>query len=181
MPQLSFFATRDDLLPICEDVENKDPLWYVEMGHRLTLDFQAFASADLIPSLGVAKADSWVSTARYLILDNTLKVGFESKRIGDSDMVAVHQGANPEGIELTPGGVFQEGILLSGRLATLGLTKRSTQLYRLFASRIKKRFVRVGAYYVGADAYAHLEQGWRLTGAVQTPVTFDLRIPTPIH
>jgi|ERR1700754_4780739 len=167
VPQLSFFAMRDDLLPICEGVESREKIGYVEEGYRPKLDFPSFSSAALIPSLSVAKADSAVSTTRYLILDTSQKVGFEVDRIGDRDLYAVYQGVNPEGIELSPGGVFQDGILLSGRVATMGFTKRSNQLYRLYASRMKKRFTRVGAYYIGVSAYSCLERGWRLTAAVQ--------------
>jgi len=176
--QLSFFATRDDLLSICDDVESNEHLVYTEMGHRMKLDFRSYLSASSISTLGKASADSSVSTTSYLLLDKEEKVNYESRRIGERDKFAVYEGINPEGIELTPGGIYQDGILLSGRLATMGLTKRSNQLYRLFASRIKKQFVRLGAYYVGAAAYAHLEQGWRLTDAVQSPARFDLRIPT---
>lgn len=177
MAQIGFYATAEDLLPICEAIEQKESIRYVEMGRRSSASFPEYLSAKFIPSFGSTKGDqlSWMES--YLMLDIGLPVNVEPLPNRTPPGYWVYEGINPFGIELTPAGVFEPGILLAGRLATLGLTDRSSQLYRRVASRIRKAFRKVGAYYVGPTAFGNLASGWRLTAAIQSPASYDLSLP----
>lgn len=181
MAQIGFYATAEDLLQIFEAIEQKEPIRYVEMGHRSSASFPEYSSVRLIPSFGVTDAEQMSGMVRYLILDKDVSVSVEQAPNRNPPRYRIYEVINPTGVELTPGGVFESGVLLAGRLATMELTDRAKELYRLVAARVKKNFKRVGAFYVGPAAYQGLEHGWRLTAATQSPTIFDLTLSDQVH
>ena len=181
MAQVGFYATGEDLLPICEAVEQKESIRYVEMGRRSESNFPEYLSAKLIPSFGTTKGDQFSWMTRYLMLDMSLPVNVEPLPNRTPPGYWVYEGINPTGVELTPAGVFAPGVLLAGRLATMGLTDRANQLYRSVANRIRKQFKKVGAFYVGPTAFQNLQCGWRLTEAIQSPSIYDLSLSNDVH
>jgi hypothetical protein len=81
---------------------------------------------------------------------------------------------NPKTITFTPGGYWGNDILLNGRFATASSDDVSLGLLKRFRSLVRKRFEKIKAFYVGAEAAQLLDGGKRLTIAAQSPEMFDL-------
>jgi hypothetical protein len=101
------------------------------------------------------------------------------RRLGKNPQVrgfVMDQLVNPDTIEFTPAGMWNEEIVLHGRVATASDTPGSKELMKHFRSALKKHFVKVNAFYVGTSALQLLKQGKRLTLSLQTPRAFDLKL-----
>jgi hypothetical protein len=88
---------------------------------------------------------------------------------------SIDQLANPDSTMLWHGGMYGESVLLYGRVATTSKTRVALSLQRAFESAIKKQFVRVKAFYVGAQAEELLDIGFRLTISAESPNDYDLK------
>jgi hypothetical protein len=47
-------------------------------------------------------------------------------------------------------------------------------LYKLFSNKIKKKFKKIGTFYVGKIAEEKLKEGWRLVTNEKSPREYDL-------
>jgi hypothetical protein len=177
MTQVLFFAIQDDLLPVIELVESKAPLKYTLCGNFRKDDIEdgiiVYNTGAEIPDLGKPRYDSSVRD-RYLVCQRDTPIDLGP--VYGIDSVVIGQGANPDSVELSPGGAWNEDVVLSGRVATGSPSKASRALMRRFQAAIKKTFVIVGAYYVGPNALVLLKSGKRLTNAVQCPREYDLAL-----
>jgi hypothetical protein len=175
MKQLQFYAVDRDLLPVLQAVESFGPLKYVRAGNFTTQDLQTFLQGSDLPNLGKASSDSATGCDRFLVCQRELAVAVD--RFVDYHGVArccIDQLANPDTVILTPGGVWNEDIVLYGCVGTASESKASQELMRRFAGAIKKQFTKIKAVYVGPKACELLDAGKRLTLAAQTPKDFDL-------
>jgi hypothetical protein len=77
-------------------------------------------------------------------------------------------------VEFKPGGIWNEDVLLHGRIATASESQISQALMKRFQSAAKKTFSKVKAFYVGPKALVLLDSGKRLTISAQSPREFDL-------
>jgi hypothetical protein len=84
--------------------------------------------------------------------------------------------ANNASIELTLGGIYKDGIMIAGRVATISDNVFSSDLFKSLSSIIKKNFKKVGAFYVGEEAIGKLKSGWRLVTNERSPMEYDLKI-----
>lgn len=173
--QSPFFACGDDLRELLADVESRCPLKYTILDSRARGGATVFDRGDLIPHLGIATGDQSVSPVAYLVSDaNEVPI---ARRTGASE--GFDQLMNPNTVEFRPGGEWANRTLISGRVATASDSEMSAKLMKLFRAAIKRRFTRVNAFAVGPRALALLDQGWRLTCAVQSPPLYDLhRLPS---
>jgi len=172
-----FYATKADLMPVLELVERKQPIKYTRCGTLATNSPEIFLQASDIPALGTAKCES--ASVGECFLVSSREVTIQPRAIKQNDgktRFAFDQLYNPETVTLLPGGWWGKDILLYGRVDTVSQRPTAQKLKRQYANALRKHFVRVGAYYVGKEAYRALEAGKRLTLAEQTPTSFDLRI-----
>jgi hypothetical protein len=72
--------------------------------------------------------------------------------------------------------MWNEEILLAGRVGTASNSEESQKLMKRFHSAIKRRFIKVKAYWVGHGALELLRSGNRLTIAEQSPREFDFTV-----
>jgi hypothetical protein len=169
--QILFFATLNDLLPILATVEQETEIKYVKCGSFDSATTSSFTNAALIPELGNASSESSINSATFLICDRREEV--HPRQVAPARYV-FDQLVNPKTIAFTPGGCWGEDILLNGRFATGSTGAVSVGLLKRYQSLIRKRFEKIKAYYVGEEAAQQLDQGKRLTIAVQSARMFDL-------
>ena len=174
MKQLHFFALKDDLLPVLESVERGGALTYVQMGQSQTPDYESFAHGAEIPNLGKARTDSASSGESFLVTGRNVSVNVRPIRGADVERYAIDQLVNPDTITFTPGGIWGEDVVLSGRATTVSDSAPAQELMKRFNSAFKKHFRKVKAYSVGPRAFALLTAGKRLTASAQSPREFDL-------
>ena len=62
-----------------------------------------------------------------------------------------------------------------GRFATVANLEFATAFMKAVRSSVRKRFEKIQAFYVGAEAAQMLDAGKRLTIAAQSPPDYDLR------
>ena len=175
MPQLQFFATKNDLLPVLESVEQKMALKYALTEHRPVDRAEIFLSVRDLPNLGVATHESASSCNQFLVVAKEKDIypralpAFQGK-----PRFAFDQLENPETVVLNPGGWWKGDILLYGMVGTASDHPSSLNLMKLYASAIRKQYTKIKGYYVGAEAQDALKAGKRLTIAAQSPPQFNL-------
>jgi hypothetical protein len=177
MKQILFFALKEDLVPVLELVESKGPLQYILMGNFLKREFKqiVFATGVLIPNLGKATANQWSGCEAFLVSGRETAINLRTLQGNDGhERVCIDQLANPDSVTFTPGGIWNEDVVLNGRVGTASESQASQALMKRFQAAIKKAFSKVKAFYVGPKALTLLESGKRLAGAVQSPRELDL-------
>jgi hypothetical protein len=182
MKQFHFFGLREDMVPILEAVESKGRLKYIPMGNflkdELNDEICEFDTGRGLPNLGIATADQSGNCDSYLVLDVQTPVNLRTLQGFDSrQRVLIDQLLNPDSVTFISGGVWNDGVVISGSLGTASDSNAAQTLMRRFHSAIRKVFTKVGAYYVGPEALALWKRGARLTDAVQSPPEFDLAPP----
>ena len=203
-----FYATGDDLLTVTEKVESAAAIKYVRFGTVTELPPERFDNAAQIPNLGIAvhqaagMCDTFlVCDASAAIIPREVKTLTEedinrlTTSIGDQEVqvdknnwrrlvgvrrFAIDQLKNPDTITFSPGGLWNNDILLHGRVATASQSKSSQALMKRFKAALQKTFVKVKAFYVGPQALMLLKNGQRLTVSAQSPREFDLAIESSL-
>ena len=176
MKQLQFYAVDGDLLPVLQAAEGRGPLKYILTGNFTTPDLRTFLQGSQLPNLGKATCDFAMGSDSFLVCQPELPIVV--RRLPGADGIerfCVDQLANPDTVTLTPGGAWDEEIVLYGCVGTASESKASQELMRRFAVVIRKQFTKIKAVYVGPEARKLLDTGKRLTLAAQTPRDFDLR------
>lgn len=169
------FAAGADLLPVLEAVEAKHAIKYVHMKPNSTGGVTEFPGAKDLPDLGRAAAPDAIRCESYLVTGRDLTVA--PRRIVSNDgtvWYAIDQMINPDTVEMSPGGLWNDDVVISGRITTVSDTAYADVLMRAYRNAVRKHFVRVRAFWVGPKARALLDAGKRLTMAVQSPGEYDL-------
>jgi hypothetical protein len=174
-----FFATAEDLLPVLLSVEAKHAVVYTPCGHIHEPRAEHHHTARDLPTLFQPPPfESAVAGPAYLVTAAGTEVALRQlSRYEGKDQWAVDQHANPDSTVLRHGGLYKGNVLLRGEVRTASKTVVAQRLQRAFDAEIRKRFVKVHAFYVGPAAEALLDSGYRLTAAKQCPPEYDLRRP----
>jgi hypothetical protein len=129
-----------------------------------------------LPNLGVAPSGDAVHEPAFLVMNRgTTVVVREVAQQKGGLKFAVDQLDNPDSTVFQSCGLHQGMVLIAGRIATTGATSEALDLHRLMVRTVTKEFRRVQSYWLGPEALALFHAGARLTAAVQSPRTFDLR------
>jgi hypothetical protein len=178
MAQTLFFAVKEDLLPMLEDVERRGPLDYVRTGDFSSPEYERYARGVDLPDLGKASRESASTSESFLVCVEGAPIYPRHLRGTDGpDRFFIDQLINPDTITFSSGGMWTEDILLYGSVGTASNSETSKLLMKRFRAAIRKHFRTIGAYYVGPGARKLLESGKRLTIAQQSPPQFDLILP----
>lgn len=175
MGSLYVFAAEDDWLPVFETVESSSPIRYAAAGAFEVDRLTTFEHGADLPNRGHAMARAAVECPYYLASASSSPL--HTREVAASDGITrfyVDQRDNPKTIEVCMGGQWEDGVLVSGRVATASDAARSVALSRRFARALRRHFVPIRAYLVGPAAHERLEAGWRLTSAVHSPPAYDL-------
>jgi hypothetical protein len=174
--QILFFGLKDDLLPVLAAVEQGSPIKYVAMRKLHEPIVESFDRGEEIPNLGKATAGSAINSQAYLIAERSVPIKLRSIKARETDeFFRVDQLLNPDTVTFTPAGMWNEEIVLHGRVATVSESEPSQELLKRFSSAFKRgQFRRVKAFLVGPAALMLLNAGKRLTISAQSPREFDL-------
>jgi hypothetical protein len=178
MKHILFFAVKEDLLALLELVESKGPLKYARTGNFLRDEIKdgigLFENGAELPNLGKASADSSAACEAFLVCERDTSINLRDLQAGKGGRICVDQLINPDSVEFKPGGIWNEEVVLHGRIATASESQISQSLMKRFQTAVRAIFSKAKAYYVGPKALALLESGKRLTISVQSPREFDL-------
>jgi hypothetical protein len=175
--QTMFFAVKEDLDQIFKKVEIGNNIHYYLMGLLDTNFPPHYDSIFQVPNLGVTSSGDWNRIDSYLVMKTaaSLTIRDVPQKAGGIKF-AVDQLANKESIEFKPGGIYKEGVIVAGRVATVSEDQISDELYKLFVSKIKKEFKKIGVFYVGKIAEEKLKFGWRLVTNERLSTEHDLSL-----
>jgi hypothetical protein len=174
--RVNFFALREDILPVLEDLDRVG-VQYLLAGMFENLDFKRFTAGTSLPELGKASFPGQVQCRRYLAAKSNATITPRRITLNDGSVrFAIDQLSNPDSIIITAGGAWGSETIISGEAGSVSKTTGAKELMNVFRKSIKKRFVRVKAYWVGPQAHTWLQSGKRLTGATQSPREYDLRL-----
>ncbi len=173
--RIQFFSLKEDLLPVLAAVERGGPLKYVRMDNSLSPDFETFLHGADIPNLGKADAPTASVCETFLVTEATVPVTIERFE-GDNGIqrYCLDQLLNRDTVTFTPAGVWNEDVVLYGRVATVSDSAIAQSLMKRFSSAFRSEFRKVKEFWVGGNARALLAAGKRLTIAEQSPREFDL-------
>src|SRR5476649_144641 len=168
MTRIPFYAVKPDLLSVLEQVEHKCRVVYVQAGQHPTRQVQRFNTAAKLPAPGVATQPSSIGSVTYLVLREETSLQLRPIELDAGPTVfAVDQLFNPNSVTLTPGGTWQDRMVITGLVSTVSNDKPAQELMRLFSAPIRKSFSKYGPFYVGTQAMALLEKGIRFGDAEQ--------------
>lgn len=177
MKQIHFFATRDDLGLVLDEIERVGRVSYVVRGQSTTEQFVRYSSWTELSNLGAATSESAISSKSYLLTANDTPL--RPRRIelnGGGATYSIDQLASADSVLLTPGGTWGPNALLQGDVGTASDTAVSKELMSRFRAAFKSRFSKIQGCWVGPQATQLLQNGVRLTAAVQSPREFDLAL-----
>lgn len=177
--QTIFFAVLEDVEQILRDIETTIGIRYYKAGLLDSASIPTYNSIFDAPNVGVALSGDWNRIDRYIIIKETIPLNIREvpQRAGGVKF-AVDPMINPKSIELKLGGIYQRGenVIVAGRIATVSEDSDSNELYKLFSTKIKKAFKRIGMFYVGKIAEEKLKEGWRLVTNEKSPKEYDLAL-----
>ena len=177
MKQINFFALKEDILPVLKEFETPGPVKYIAIGIIHSPTYSSYSRGIDIPDLGSASNASAVNCVSFLVGAADTEINVRSlSPIDGKSRFAIDQLKNPETITFSPGGLWNNDILLHGRVATASQSKASQTLMKRFETALKKTFIKVKAFRVGPQALMLLKNGRRLTISAQSPQEFDLTI-----
>ncbi|GEN68602.1 hypothetical protein [Chryseobacterium rhizosphaerae] len=179
--QTMFFTVFEDIEQILRDIETTvDICYYYDA--PLLLDTKNIPVYDSIfdtPNVGTAQSAFWLTNYSYLVMkkDILLNINEIPQRKGGMKY-DIDQVINPQSIELKLGGIYteKEHVIIAGRVATISQANDSLELYKLFSSKIKKEFKKIGMFYVGSEAEKKLREGWRLVQDEGFSKEYDLTL-----
>lgn len=164
-----FCGTRSDLEEVLADVESQLKLRYFLRDYYLKLP---------IPWLGsLINDDLGISTQKprtYYVLPHTVEIG-TSFVGGNNQKYKIDHGKNGKAVLLTPSGVFTEGLMVQGQLASASMDPDSVALQNVFKKSFKRRFHCVTSVYLGKEAEELFERGWNVAPAYNSKPDAYLR------
>jgi hypothetical protein len=168
-----FFATPPDLDGLLTEIEAAEPLQFIEHTFDDTPAPRRHESLKDAPRLGHATSDQTVNGIRYIVAarDTIIQPRLVPQRKGGI-RYAWDQQANPHTIAFSPGGIYEDGVLIAGEVTTIGT---NDELYARFAKALKRQFAKEGLYYVGGEALRLWKSGWRLTHGARSPREYDMK------
>lgn len=170
--QVMFFAVLDDIMPLLQNIEGTVDRNYYEMGLFDNKDIIHYNSIFDTPNIAFTLSGDRNRIDRYLVMKKgTILSIREVPQKNGGIKYAVDQSINSKSIEIRLGDMYRdaENVIVACRVATISNDDDSNELYKLFSSKIKKDFKRIGAFYVGEKAEEILRSGWRLVTNVQSP------------
>lgn len=172
--QFSFFATKNDLLPILNDAKSKIPYIFSILEKHGELSI--YKSPEEIRDLSIMPIGDQNKSNTYLLIDpmEQLKIRSVEQRNGGVK-VFYDQIACPKSVFLRPGGFLNDSnCIIAGQIGTVSNNEWSIALYKRIFSLIKKKFTKIKSFYVGDEASKKLNNGYRLTTNIRSPVDYDL-------
>lgn len=174
--QVSFYATKGDLQALLLAIEAQRPLQFVAAGLFDSPSVEGRESLLDEPDIGTLTSGDPNHERRFLIADREVSISVrEVPQRRGGVKYAVDQQSNPKTVAFVPGGSFGPSFLLAGQVGTISADPSSINLYESIRSEIRRMFTKIKTAYVGPEAEALLDAGWRLTASSKTPAIYDLK------
>jgi hypothetical protein len=174
--QISFFATKNDLLSVIYKAAEIKPFYFSRLGD---IDgVKVYENPSVIDDL--SKYSSVVNRElnSYLLID-PMDVPITRSVVQKNGVMKYFfdQMSHPKSIFLNSGGeVVDMNCMISGQIGTITNDEWSLSLYKLLLSLVKKKFKKVKSFYLGDESYEKLKVGYRLMVNIKSHPDYDLKI-----
>lgn len=175
--QILFFATATDIEAIIKSIEASYAIKYYEMGLFDLKNDKEYNSISEIPNFGCPKVGDWNKDLRLMAIPKKMLLNIRDvpQKIGGIKY-AIDPLENHTSLCFQFGGTYKDGVLLGGNCFTTNPNDFALQVFKDFSSQVRKKFKKIGAFYVGKEAEEKLKLGWRLVTNEKSPKEYDLEI-----
>ena len=178
--QQIFFLTKSDIIKMMSKVEKRIPIEYVLMGTFTNEMVRKENSISKFTELGHTNYANWISMDnRYMVQPLNSKVNNRIVKQKDGSFhYIIELSSNPDGVELTPGGIYQkaEKVLIAGRIAYFaGSSEESKAIYKEIMKAMNECSIKKKNVFVSPEALSLLNDGWRLTYNYNAPSDKDFK------
>ena len=178
--QQIFFLTKSDIIKMMSKVEKRIPIEYVLMGTFTSEVVRRENSISKFTELGHTNYANWISMDnRYMVQPLNSKVNNRIVKQKDGSFhYIIELSSNPDGVELTPGGIYQkaEKVLIAGRIAYFAdSSEESKAIYKEIMKAMNECSIKKKNVFVSPEALSLLNDGWRLTYNYNAPCDKDFK------
>ena len=174
MSRVHFFATRKDILSICDVVEQKLDLKILRAFHvpakqakDAYAEYHCFRD---IPDLGKANGGNRENGPCFVLVDKSIDVPTDNTFLGKIPYIDLSASNKEEAVSFCPGGEYRDDGIIFGEVMTEFSCKESERIVRAFRTAMKKQFgVKARSAWVGPEALERLKAGARLTDYYDHP------------
>ena len=166
--QQIFFLTKSDIIKMMSKVEKRIPIEYVLMGTFTNEMVRKENSISKFTELGHTNYANWISMDnRYMVQPLNSKVNNRIVKQKDGSFhYIIELSSNPNGVELSTGGIYQkaEKVLIAGRIAYFAdSSEESKAIYKEIMKAMNECSIKKKNVFVSPEALSLLNDGWRLT------------------
>lgn len=178
--QQIFFLTKSDIIKMMSKVEKRIPIGYVLMGTFTSEVVRKENSISKFTELGHTNYANWVSMDnRYMVQPLNSKVNNRIVKQKDGSFhYIIELSSNPNGVELSTGGIYQkaEKVLIAGRIAYFAdSSEESKAIYKEIMKAMNECSIKKKNVFVSPEALSLLNDGWRLTYNYNAPSDKDFK------
>ena len=178
--QQIFFLTKSDIIKMMSKVEKRIPIEYVLMGTFTNEMVRKENSISKFTELGHTNYANWISMDnRYMVQPLNSKVNNRIVKQKDGSFhYIIELSSNPDGVELTPGGIYQkaEKVLIAGRIAYFAdSSEESKAIYKEIMKAMNECSIKKKNVFVSPEALSLLNDGWRLAYNYNAPCDKDFK------
>ena len=178
--QQIFFLTKSDIIKMMSKVEKRIPIEYVLMGTFTNEMVRKENSISKFTELGHTNYANWISMDnRYMVQPLNSKVNNRIVKQKDGSFhYIIELSSNPDGVELSTGGIYQkaEKVLIAGRIAYFAdSSEESKAIYKEIMKAMNECSIKKKNVFVSPEALSLLNDGWRLTYNYNAPCDKDFK------
>ena len=178
--QQIFFLTKSDIIKMMSKVEKRIPIEYVLMGTFTSEVVRRENSISKFTELGHTNYANWISMDnRYMVQPLNSKVNNRIVKQKDGSFhYIIELSSNPNGVELSTGGIYQkaEKVLIAGRIAAFAdSSEESKAIYKEIMKAMNECSIKKKNVFVSSEALSLLNDGWRLTYNYNAPYDKDFK------
>ena len=181
MSRVHFFATRKDILSICDVVEQKldlkilrafqVPTKQAKVPAKQAKDAYAeYYSFRDIPDLGKANGGNRKNGPCFVLVNKSIDVPMRNTTLAKAPYIRLWAVNKEEAVSFCPGGEYRDDGIIFGEVMTEFSCKESERIVRAFRTAMKKQFgIKARGAWVGPEALERLKAGARLTDYYDHP------------
>lgn len=178
--QQIFFLTKLDIIKMMSKVEKRIPIEYVLMGTFTNEMVRKENSISKFTELGHTNYANWISmNNRYMVQPLNSKVNNRIVKQKDASFhYIIELSSNPNGVELSTGGIYQkaEKVLIAGRIAYFAdSSEESKAIYKEIMKAMNECSIKKKNVFVSPEALSLLNDGWRLAYNYNAPCDKDFK------
>ena len=178
--QQIFFLTKSDIIKMMSKVEKRIPIEYVLMGTFTSEVVRRENSISKFTELGHTNYANWISMDnRYMVQPLNSKVNNRIVKQKDGSFhYIIELSSNPDGVELSTGGIYQkaEKVLIAGRIAYFAdSSEESKAIYKEIMKAMNECSIKKKNVFVSPEALSLLNDGWRLAYNYNAPCDKDFK------